>query len=135
MRDDLFVLNIPMEPVAKGRPRMTKTGHAYTPQKTRSAEAELKWWAAKEAGARRLPLFDGPVGLSVAFIFPRPKTVKRKWHTVKPDVDNPCKLLMDSLNGIVWRDDSQVCELTARKSYGDTGMIRLTVWPLDQDKE
>jgi Holliday junction resolvase RusA-like endonuclease len=127
-----FILNVPMEPVAKGRPRMTKTGHTYTPEKTRSAEGELKFWALKELKGKSLPLFDGPVALSVGFVFPRPKSVKRKWHTTRPDLDNPTKLVLDALNGIVWRDDSQICELAARKMYGETGMIRLTVWKLDE---
>lgn len=36
------------------------------------------------------------------------------------DIDNLVKLFNDSLNGIVWKDDSQVMELRARKAYDKT---------------
>jgi len=43
-------------------------------------------------------------------------TFYRKDH-VRCDIDNLVKLFNDSLNGIVWKDDSQIVELRARKSY------------------
>ena len=33
---------IPGEPTGKGRPRMTRTGHTYTPEKTVNYEALVK---------------------------------------------------------------------------------------------
>lgn len=36
----------------------------------------------------------------------------------KPDVDNIAKLQMDALKGLLWRDDTQVTDLTVRKRYG-----------------
>lgn len=35
----------------------------------------------------------------------------------KVDVDNLVKTVMDSLNGVVWKDDDQVIELKAKKHY------------------
>ena len=35
-------LTIPGVPVAKGRPRTTRTGHVFTPAKTRVAEKALR---------------------------------------------------------------------------------------------
>lgn len=126
---DGFSFSIPMEPVAKGRPRMTKTGRAFTPQKTRTAEGTIKYFAARAIEGRPMPLFDGPVELRVEFIFPRGASVKRRLHSVKPDLDNLIKS-MDALNGIVWVDDSQIQFLTAQKTYGETGLIKIKIWPL-----
>jgi Holliday junction resolvase RusA-like endonuclease len=33
----------------------------------------------------------------------------------KRDLDNYLKILLDSMNGLVWKDDSQIQELTLRK--------------------
>lgn len=35
----------------------------------------------------------------------------------KHDIDNFCKIALDSLTGIVWEDDSQIQELTIVKEY------------------
>lgn len=72
------------------------------------------------------PPFEGPLELIVAAFWPWPKSisVKKKcrygaqFHTARPDSDNLAKLLGDALNGIVWRDDSQICTLQVTKRYG-----------------
>ncbi|HHK41746.1 MAG TPA: RusA family crossover junction endodeoxyribonuclease, partial [Planctomycetaceae bacterium] len=38
-------------------------------------------------------------------------------HTSRPDLDNLVKSTKDALNGLAWRDDSQVVELSAGKCY------------------
>lgn len=62
------------------------------------------------------------------FYFHRPKTVKREQPTVKPDLDNCIKSILDGLNphqetyGITkgaWADDGQVVEIHAVKRYTD----------------
>jgi Holliday junction resolvase RusA-like endonuclease len=78
------------------------------------------------------PPLDGPLSLEITFTFPRPAghygTGKRaavvrasapKYPTVKPDTTKLIRSLEDALKGVVWRDDSQVVEQTARKIYGD----------------
>lgn len=35
----------------------------------------------------------------------------------KPDLDNIAKIILDSLNGIAYKDDSQVVELNISKKY------------------
>lgn len=49
------VVNIPGQPVPKGRPRFTRGGFAYTPDKTRKYEKLVAGLAKTAmAGARRL---------------------------------------------------------------------------------
>ncbi|MBQ2175307.1 MAG: RusA family crossover junction endodeoxyribonuclease, partial [Alphaproteobacteria bacterium] len=38
-------------------------------------------------------------------------------HTVKPDLDNLTKALLDALNDIAWHDDAQIVDLQIRKEY------------------
>ena len=44
-------------------------------------------------------------------------------HTSRPDLDNLVKSVSDGLNGVAFRDDSQITELRAIKQYhsGDEG--------------
>lgn len=113
-----MLISIPIEPVAKGRPRMTKTGHTYTPEKTRVYEEELKWRIKEAMGV--WPMFlGGPLKLGVTFYVRKPKSGVNKYPCVKPDLDNFLKGLLDAANGIIWADDAQIVSLTAKKRYGD----------------
>lgn len=82
---------------------------------------------ALKALAPAAPL-AGPVAFDVEFFFPRLKSFRASLpatslpHATKPDVDNLCKALFDTLTMLrVWIDDSQVAELRARKFYAATG--------------
>jgi Holliday junction resolvase RusA-like endonuclease len=121
-----FTLTIPMEPIGKGRPRMTRRGVAFTPAETRHAEAEMKWWLLKAIEGRETPVFKGPLRVTVTFVFRRKDSVRRLHHTIKPDIDN-CIKAMDAFNGLLWEDDAQIVEISAAKVYGDQGAIELAV--------
>ena len=72
---------------------------------------------------------DGPLTLSLAFRFPRPKSHFTKkglrltapvYVTAKPDLDNAAKAIMDALTQLgAWKDDAQVATLNVLKVYGD----------------
>lgn len=51
--------------------------------------------------------------------------------TTRPDLDNLFKALTDSLNGLIWEDDSQIVQFEAKKTYesgsGTGPKILLTV--------
>lgn len=102
-------------PVAKGRPRLGKYG-AYTPDKTRLAEKKIKSLSLKYA-PKLIP--NDPVRLTIIFWLDKPKSSKRRHPVVKPDIDNFCKLLCDSFNGLFWKDDSQIIHLDAKKAYNN----------------
>ena len=88
-------------PRAKMRPRQnTKTGHMYVPKEERLAVKATREvlegsWIPRDLGR-----------LAVACVFVRPDH-----HRV--DLDNLEKFLLDSANGILWRDDSQIVALAA----------------------
>lgn len=74
------------------------------------------------APVQRALLLEG-VRLSIAFYLPRPKSLPKRAtaHTKKPDLDKLVRSCCDSLSQIVFRDDSQVCELVAVKHYAAEG--------------
>jgi Holliday junction resolvase RusA-like endonuclease len=64
----------------------------------------------------------GPVKLEIVFVMPRPKNqfwkskpMPRTRHTKKPDIDNLLKSVADALTGLLWLDDAQISECTAKK--------------------
>lgn len=65
----------------------------------------------------------------IVFTIKKPKSVKRNYPTVKPDVDNFLKSLLDALNQIAYEDDAQIIEINASKKYGPVGNIFIDIKP------
>lgn len=125
-----YSLHIPVKPEPKGRPRVSvrkrKDGSsfamAYTPDKTRSAENAITAYVRAWLQARpSVQPFQGPIHVSCAFVLARPRSLSKRILPVsKPDLDNYLKLLCDSLNSILWVDDSQIVSVRSRKVYEGT---------------
>jgi len=83
-------------------------------------------WEAKLAKATP---HNYPVKITINFIMPRPKSVKRPYPSVAPDLDKLVRGVLDGLTGIAYDDDSQVVEIHARKVYGGSpgAEIRLEI--------
>ncbi len=45
----------------------------------------------------------------------------------KPDIDNVVKAVLDALNGVAYRDDTQVIELHVRKSYSEKPRVEVCI--------
>lgn len=120
-----FKMTIPVRPVGKARPRVTKSGHAYTPDKTQLAEDNIKIYLRAHNAHR----FDGPLEVALKFSFKKPKSAPadRTFPSVKPDIDNLVKLVLDSSNGILWNDDAQVVDLHVYKRYSLHDFITIEV--------
>jgi len=63
------------------------------------------------------PLIEGPLELTIMFYFKMPIKNKRNYHSTKPDIDNCIKLIADVCNGLLWKDDSQITSIIAKKLY------------------
>lgn len=117
------------DPQGKGRPRFYR-GRAVTPKKTRDYEALVRQ-EAKQALEHmvQLPDMNAPCEVTIDAYYSIPKSYSKKqrqqiaesgaWvvRPGKPDVDNCAKLLVDGMNGIVYRDDVQVVSLRAKKHW------------------
>ena len=120
---------IPGEVIPQGRPRFarTRTGvRTYDPARSREYKTFVQWsthelWPEK-------PL-DGPLSVRIVEYRAIPESWSKKRRaealagvirpTGRPDMDNVIKAILDSLNGRMWRDDSQVVSLHAEKRYGE----------------
>jgi Holliday junction resolvase RusA-like endonuclease len=124
---------IPGKPIAKGRPRLSRNGHAYTPERTRTAESCIQDAYLRAYPDAEYPPMQGPLRVTIRACFSVPKSwskAKRaaaKWHTGRPDIDNICKTVTDALNTVAFPDDSQVCDLNGSKPYGDHDHTVVTI--------
>ena len=85
------------------------------------------------------PPLEGPVELRVTIYLPIPASWSRKRQqlaldglllpTTKPDWDNAAKIT-DAVNGILWRDDSQVTDAHIFKRYSDRPRVVIEVRPI-----
>lgn len=111
-----------LDPQPKLRPRFTRSGRVYTPSKTVLAEQAI---ARQVRSDFKLKPFEGALGLKLVFWMKKPKKTKNLYPIVKPDLDNMAKLIKDALNGILWKDDSQIILLNCEKYYAETGSIEM----------
>jgi Holliday junction resolvase RusA-like endonuclease len=124
--------------VAKGRPRFTRKGFAYSPAKTRKYEAHGRLAAQLAMGDQ--PPLASPVCLTVLIELPIPASWSKRRHaaavvgsicpTSRPDIDNYLKSAMDAINGIVVADDSLIVKATLEKKYGLDPKLVLLIAPL-----
>jgi Holliday junction resolvase RusA-like endonuclease len=127
---------VPGVPVPKGSAKaFVVKGRAIV---TQDNGAKQKPWASSISyTAMQSMRFEkpvqGPVSISLTFYMPRPKghygsgknsaLVKDsapQHHVSKPDLDKLVRCVKDALTGVVWNDDSQVCQITDTEKLYET---------------
>jgi|SRR6185369_4421281 len=112
-------LKIMTKPVPKGRPRLSRYG-TYTPTKTVVFENTIRHEAIK-AGIKPI---DGAVSIAVIFKHKKPKNPSKSFPS-QGDLDNFLKAVLDALNGIMYKDDSSIVQITTSKEYADHDSIEI----------
>jgi len=116
-----YIIDIPGKPVSKQRPRMGKGGRVYTPKATRAYEQRVSVLCKEQADR---PI-EGPCRVEIDV-----------WYTDRRrrDLDNAIKSLWDGANGILYNDDSQIIEVTARKHLAaEEAGARIVVEAIEED--
>jgi Holliday junction resolvase RusA-like endonuclease len=135
----MFTLFIPGEPRPQGSKTPVRRG-----EKIVLIEAQKQLPAWREHMTKMLQLkqlehstaFTTAVSVELTFWLTRPKSVKRPYATSTYDVDKLTRAVLDSVTKAgVWRDDSDVVDLTARKTYADTHEpgVLITITPYDNE--
>lgn len=119
---------VPGKPISKGRISYSRQGRGYY-----TNQDELGPWqrdignCAKDA---KVPLLDGAVEIQIEFHLLKPKSVKREFPCVLPDLDKYVRAVFDSLTKIAYTDDGQVVKVTATKIYAENQGVQITVGAL-----
>ncbi len=135
------------EPKGKGRPRFsTVNGYVKTrtPEDTVSYENLVKLMYQKDC---REPMYEPhvPVVMHIDAQYSIPKSTSKKKSlqmlkgvirpTKKPDIDNLCKIIMDSLNKVAYHDDSQIVEVKVTKHYSALPKVVVQMYSLAEWEE
>jgi len=130
-----ITFSVPGDPVPQPRPRVSTAGgfaRAYVPKgHAIHAYRQAVAVAARSAGAR---VHEDPVSVVIDFVFSRPKSHMRKSGLAakaprlpRPDIDNLEKAVLDALNGVAWKDDTQVARVVKEKTYGTKGRTTVRI--------
>lgn len=128
------------KPVGKGRPRFRRMGNfvqAYTPANTAEYEKLIKLRFQNAGGV----ITDKPARVEITAFFAPPKSTKKRdkaemlmnkiLPTKKPDCDNIAKIILDALNQIAYKDDSQVIELIVKKRFAAEARVYVHIEEID----
>lgn len=117
---DELTFTLEGDPIPKGRPRHGRSGHSFTPKRTRDAEDAIR--------TRLLELditpFDVPVTVTLTFYC----ATRRR-----TDLDNLMKLVCDAMNKVAYTDDHLIHSLRGRlhrKALGETPRTEVRITPL-----
>lgn len=125
---------VPGEPQGKGRARIGRVGgqaRMFTPPKTVAYESLIA--AQAYQAMKGAPPIDGPVVLDLDLVHVMPASWSKKKRAAmpvpqcKPDVDNVIKAVGDGGNGVLWMDDKQIAQVTARRVWGERPEVRVRV--------
>lgn len=128
----MIEFTIPGEPKAKQRHRMTRQGFSYTPKETVEYENWVKQCYFVKHGQAML---EGEIIAEIKAYFTIPKSASKKRKkemlegeirpTKRPDTDNLAKSILDSLNGLAYKDDSAVVDLRVKKFWSDEPRVEV----------
>lgn len=124
----IYEFEVPGKIIGKGRPRLnTYTGNVYTPTKTKDYETLIEQYFLIKYP--RFKILEGRVKVNIIAYFNIHKATKKSdvdkmlsneiSPTKKPDIDNIVKVILDAMNKIAFKDDTQITKLEVEKKYGD----------------
>jgi crossover junction endodeoxyribonuclease RusA len=132
-----FIVHGKAEPAGSKTTGVSNRGKRYV----RDSNPASKEWkrlvsqVAGEAMAGR-PLLEGPLSLTVEFFRPRPQGHFGKrgllpsapvFPTTAPDTTKLVRAIEDAMQGVVYRNDSQIVSQVARKQYGEAARCEVRI--------
>ena len=132
-----MLIIIPIEPVSQLRPRTTTVNgrpRVYDPPKVR----DFKNKVAKFVKQQPIQKFENKqLSVQIKFYRAVQKGVSKKERelrlsnvhrpTMKPDLDNYTKAILDALNGLIWDDDAKIVHMELDKLYSEQPRIEIEV--------
>ena len=127
-------------PVPAARPKVTRWSVFYGKKYTQYRE-DMNMATANIC----FTPFEGNLYAQIDFFIQIPKSWSKKKKISKQgtycdnnaDIDNYCKSILDSLNGVYYKDDSQIVMIKARMFWSNTARTEVQISKLEDsnDKE
>lgn len=132
----IYEFEVPGKIIGKGRPRVNSyTGNVYTPTRTKDYETLVEQYFLLKYP--RFKPFEGRVQVEINALFEVPKSTKQSDKelmlenkinpTKKPDIDNIVKIILDAMNGVAFKDDTQITKLFVEKTYSTSESVKIKI--------
>jgi len=136
-----IMITVPKAPVSASRPRVPRYGKPYYNEPYNTYKQYLKDYMKMfmfESKNLVYPKYE-PLHIDIIFYMEIPKSTSKKkaltmeglFHVKKPDKDNLEKAVLDSMNGVVYHDDGQVCSSTVKKIYSSNPRTEINITSLE----
>ena len=147
-RENGIFLVVKGEPVPQGRPRFAsvkgKFIHAYDPRESVNYKNLIKWHIRQfQTKYPNVPLLKENIFFELKVFRPIPASFSKKkreliaqnklFPNTKPDTDNYVKIVLDASNGMLFKDDSAVIGILARKYYSDNPRIEISLFEIQDE--
>ena len=124
-----------INPIPASRPRVTRWG-TYYGKKYKNFKEEMKEKTSYEDRQNLMNTviwLDGLIFADMTFFVPMARSWSNKKKSLKngqfcdnnADLDNYEKAILDSLNGIYFKDDRQIVSQKSQKIWAETGKIKI----------
>ncbi len=143
----MIKLTIFGEPIPQARPRFTRNGHAYDPERSKNYKQLARLWITqtlkKYTGWEALEtalVVDMTFYLSIPISWTKKRRIDASNGVIRPtakngDIDNLIKAVLDAGNGLIWIDDTFITDVYARKRYtADVARVEITVQSVKQEE-
>ena len=119
----------------KDRPRYRRIGRfvsTYTPKATKTFEQDVATQFVEQCGKVLDEYKDCEVMIQLSIGMKMPDSwskkkknqMRGKGNISKPDLDNVVKAIFDGLNGLAYKDDSQITYFSVSKHWEDENYIK-----------
>ena len=133
---------VPGPCIPQGRPRAGKRGKKiimYDPKESKDYKRYVSLIARQHAPKKP---YEGELSVHLKIYRQIPKSTTKKDRAlylegikrpvVKPDNTNYAKGIEDALNGIIYKDDSQIVDLQVSKFYSDNPRVEINIKDITQ---
>ena len=128
----VYEFEIPSKIIGKGRPRLNSyTGRVYTPTRTKDYEELVEQYFLLKYP--RYKTLEGRIKMDIIANFEIPKSTTKVAKaqmldniispTKKPDIDNIVKIILDAMNNVAFKDDTQITKISVEKKYSEVEKI------------
>lgn len=134
--NDVIKFTVLGKPQAKQRPKFSRRGKhitTYTPKETQTYEKLVRKSALEQCDGQLDKEYSGIIKMHIiAYFKPNKSMSKKKQESLigqpylkRPDIDNICKIIEDALNGVAYKDDSQISLLYGEKYYSEEEKVEV----------